>query len=920
MKWALGNGAAIGENLGMTRSTLLLIALVAFASAQEPAPKGPVDAFGDPLPPGAIARLGTLRFRTADFPKQLAVSPDGKQIVSTQSLQHVRLTIWEADTGRQLREVELPNYPQPEAVCWPADGRGLAAIKVGPKDYVIWNFTESTATVPSGDRSNSTMLGTFAASAFSPDGTLIAGGERAGEQGTAGKLQVWPVRPGRPVREAAPLFTVDTTDGFVALLFTRDGKRLIGVTQARQPNRMVPPRAGGPIGQVEPGAMADTARVFIWDAATGKEVRTFEIAANGFANEFISPSIRAAVSADGQTLYAPTRDRHVKAFDLTTGKEKFDALAFGPPSDATKAVLSDSHKQIGEMAVTPDGKTLIVVEMSGRTVGFDAATGKERWRAGWEMDPVYALAVFPDSKRFALGHGARQIGVYDAATGKPLVEPAGPRGGLTAVGITADGRSAVTAAWTQWLFHWDLTTGRLLNQIEARGDGQFRLGGFSPDTKRVVGRAGMFDTTTGKLVVPLDTSGVVLPTGRVAWLPDGSVVIANDESTAARHSADGKKLADFVVAPPGKRWTGPQIEGVAASPDGKTVVLAGEGAPENGSRSNVGWVAVFDAATGAKVRDFKSKAMGGFTSAAFLPDGSRVVLGRRVSQPPRPVGQPEAPLDLATAVAVFDPKTGDLITPFEAPDQTAQDRWMWSVAVSPAGTQVAAVEWDNSLTVYETATGGIRRRLIGHRGKVDQIAFTPDGGRLVSVSDDGTGLVWDVGPPRPPTAVATADADRAKRWAALLAPDTDAAWRAMGELAGDPVGTVAFLKAHLKPTPAPTDVDVDRLLAGLAAPAFAAREAAARDLDALGGLAVGKVRDRLSGVKSAEVRQRLDEFLKRHDRPGRTTGYRLRETRSVELLEAIGTADARGLLTELGRGDGPLAATAAAAGRWLAGR
>jgi WD40 repeat protein len=799
----------------------------------------------------------------------------------------------------------------------------LAAIKVGPKDYVVWSFTKPTATVPSGDRSNSSGLGTFAESAFSPDGTLIAGGERAGEQGTAGKLQVWPVRPGRPVREAAPLFTVDTTDGFVALLFTRDGKRLVGITQARQPNRMVPPRPGGPIGQIEPGALADSARVFVWDAATGKEVTTFEIATNGFTNEFMSPSVRAAVSPDGRTLYAPTRDRHVKAFDLATGKEKFNALAFAPVLDATKAFLSESHMQIGEMAITPDGRTLIVAEMSGRTVGLDAATGKERWRAGREMDFIYALAVFPDGKRFALGHGARQIGVHDAGTGKPLVEPVGPRGGLSSIGITPDGRTAVTTGWDKSLFHWDLASGRLTNRVEVQSSVRSRVGGFSPDAKRVIDRPGVFDTTTGKLVVPLDTSGLVpfwLPNGRVAWLPDGSVVVANEESTVLRYSTGGKKLADFVVVPAGKRGTGPQIEGVGVSPDGKTVVLAGEGAPENGFRSLVGWVAVFDAATGAKVRDFKSKVTGGFTSAAFLPDGSRVVLGRHVFQPPRRVGQPAMVLDLATAVALFEPATGDLITPFEAPDPMAQERWVRSVAVSPTGTQVATVEWDNSLTVYETATGGVRRRLIGHRGAVDQIAFTPDGGRLVSVSDDGTGLVWDVGPPRPATTITIAEADRAKRWAALLAADTDTAWRAMGELAADPAGTVAFLKTHLKPTPAPTDADVDRLLARLAAPAFAAREAAARDLDALGGLAVAKVRDRLAGVTSAEVRQRLDEFLKRHDRPGRTTGYRLREMRSVELLEMIGTADARALLTDLGRGDGALALAASAAGRQLAGQ
>lgn len=872
--------------------------------AKGPAPL--VDAFGDPLPPGAVARLGTVRFRTSDFPKHLAVSPDGKRLVSTAALQHSRLAVWEADTGRPVHEVELPGYPQPEAVCWPANEGGLAAIKTGMKDYVVWQFTDPDAPPPAGDRSNSTGLGTFAVSAFSADGTLIAGGERAGPQGTAGKLQVWPVRSGRPVREATPLFTIDTADGFVALMFTADGKRLVGITQGRQPDR----RVLGPIITSEPGARADTARVFVWDVATGKERTTFEIVAGGFGVDYSSRSVRAAVAPDGKTVFTPTLDAHVKAWDLTTGKERFDVAAFGPPGELTRKLLPNVKSQVESLGISPDGKTLIVVELAGRTLGLDAATGKELWRGGRELDYVYALAVFPDGKRFALGHGARQIGVYDAATGKALVEPAGPRGGLTALGITPDGRTAITGGWDNTLHRWDLATGRLLQTVAAESAARVRVGGFSPDGKRGVGRPGLFDTATGKLAVPLDLPGVPpywTAGGRVAWLPAGSVVVADEESRAARYSADGKKLAEYVVTPPGKPRTGPQVQAVAAAPDGKTVVLAGEAAATHGGmmRSNDGWVTVFDAATGAKLRDWQSKGTGGFTSAAYLPDGSRVVLGRDVSQPPRPVNQPEKVLDLATAVVVFDPASGDAVTPFDAPDPTASMRRVRSWAVSPTGAQVAAVEWDNAITVYETASGGIRRRLLGHRGMVDQVAFTPDGTRLVSVSGDGTGLVWDMTPPRPAAPPAATDADRQKRWAALLASDAPAAHRAMGELAADPAGTVAFLKKHLKPTAAPTDADMDRLMGGLAAPAFADREAAARDLDALGGLAVAKVRDRLPKVTSADVRQRLDEFLKRHDRPGRTTGYRLRELRAAELLEWIGTAEARAVLREwAGRGSG----------------
>jgi len=107
---------------------------------------------------------------------------------------------------------------------------------------------------------------------------------------------------------------------------------------------------------------------------------------------------------------------------------------------------------------------------------------------------------------------------------------------------------------------------------------------------------------------------------------------------------------------------------------------------------------------------------------------------------------------------------------------------------------------------------------------------------------------------------------------------------------------------------------VDALVAGLDAAGFAEREAAVRSLDDLGELAVPRVKARLPGVSSPEARQRLEGFLKRHDRRDRLTGYRLRERRAVELLEVVGTPSARAALADLaGGGATPLARDAAAA-------
>jgi RNA polymerase sigma factor (sigma-70 family) len=58
-----------------------------------------VDLYGDPLPEGAIARLGTVRFRHGGQLQSIAYSPDGKTIASGN---FGRIMLWEAETGKPI--------------------------------------------------------------------------------------------------------------------------------------------------------------------------------------------------------------------------------------------------------------------------------------------------------------------------------------------------------------------------------------------------------------------------------------------------------------------------------------------------------------------------------------------------------------------------------------------------------------------------------------------------------------------------------------------------------------------------------------------------------------------------------------------------------------------------------------------------
>ena len=65
-----------------------------------------LDRYGDPLPDGALARLGTSRLLHQDNIRAVAFVPDGKALASAGD--DAVISLWEAATGRELRRFAGP--------------------------------------------------------------------------------------------------------------------------------------------------------------------------------------------------------------------------------------------------------------------------------------------------------------------------------------------------------------------------------------------------------------------------------------------------------------------------------------------------------------------------------------------------------------------------------------------------------------------------------------------------------------------------------------------------------------------------------------------------------------------------------------------------------------------------------------------
>jgi RNA polymerase sigma factor (sigma-70 family) len=810
---------------GLACSIAAGLAAVAIAlGGQDPPPSTPkptareappavsvrADAEGVLLPDGAVARLGSNRFRHNGQPVASVVfSPDGRLVACPHNRGAV--SVFEVATGRSLFRFRVPEKHYPSAARFLADGKRLA---VGSMEY------------------------------------------------RAAELTVYSLSDGKPTATSRFETTSDGTAGYIKVIdVTADGSRVLVDDLWGRGIYLRDLKSGKDVWQFEASevvytrpftadgkwfALAGNSKVELRNAATGETAAVFPDPGPSFKDRY-----NATLTHDGRVLVI---------------SKDYDALAVLDPKGAVAVrTFPAGDRGLVRGLISPDGRYLVGLGQIVSQV-WDLAAKAGRGPIA-RLPGAWSGGFSPDGKTIALDNDGI-VTLVGTGDWKTLPQSADPPSGVYPVRFALDGKRVVGHTSAGWL-SWPAAGGPPDRPTADNARHWSRQSDVSADGRVAIETVSVPGETPGQWTVAFQVTN--LQTGAThRILREGSFLVRPQLSSDGRFMTADVNYPEFAVwdLTTGKvvhrRAGSPKESVLAALPAADGTGFAVSAVAVRGDDPGLipgrpyASLTVTDHRTGRAVKlDPPPSA----AAAEFSPDGSRLVLQ---------TGAGDRGILGPGDVSVWDSRTGRRLMTWPRPAGIPglRDAVADSVALSADNRALLVGDAAGLLSLVEVATGK-ERASFGHTGGVVSVAFHPDGTKAVSSGREDPVYVWNLlGDP------GRWDSNKADAvWADLASSDAKSAFAAVRKLRANPAEAITFLKDRVKVPAVPADDTVAAWLKALDAPAFADREKAQRELTAVAGLIRPKLEAARKSA-SAEAGRRLDQVLKALDERVTPDGFR----------------------------------------------
>lgn len=645
-------------------------------TANEPSSRGA-------LPPGALARLGSLNYRLADSWARSVFLSDNRTVVSMHS--H-GLRFWDARTGEVVRDLSLEEHEVQNL----AASRDHELLAVAGFQYLEeeLRYERFVHVIGAEGTIHATMRweeeGEVACLVFTPDSQQVITGS------SRGHLRVWDIASESELLDqhfsGTDIHEIDISpDGETLVIAGLNWGAFWWDWLSGAPPVPMPGLGRSRNCRYTPDGSrvitgGDSRGVIVWDAHTKQRITQL-------------PDVRSRsplFSADGELI--ADLGKGIEFWDLSTGQRT--------------RTISTGRDRSSRLAISPDGRWL--VSNSTQPVGrvWDLESGEEVTQINGHSGIVTQLQFSPEGSQLITASDDGTTRLWESGSGIPLRTLNHERWvrGMT---VSPDGSLIATSSLDDTVKVWERETGRLVYSLYGHGwlGGQ-RAVEFTPDNQRLL-----------------------------SWGDDMFLRIWDMRT--------GKALAEHAIRPSGYEIEENEEGGVATGPFGFVDADGGLFSPD-GSRFllNMGQkLFEFDVESGTELRQFD---LGASQNSAMSHDGR--LLATSVVGPHKETvlanGSTRHESGKVETVRIVEFETGEVIREISVPAT-----FVSNMSFSPDDSLLAVSggTLNDALGIFDVASGKPRFRVTWpDQARSWRSAISPDNSKLVTAHQDGTCLLWDL--------------------------------------------------------------------------------------------------------------------------------------------------------------------------------